>query len=65
MPFGSGPRSCLGQQLVQTEVMYTLVRLLQAFAGLGVQEAAAGVCFREAEAVSFYNAGAVRISVIA
>lgn len=66
MPFGSGPRSCLGQQMVQTEVMYTLVRLLQAFVGgLGAVQDKHGEeeGFREAEAVSFYNSGGVRICV--
>lgn len=69
MPFGSGPRSCLGQQMVQSEVAYVIVRLLQEF-----QEIRAGVDdvqdraeprrpFREAKAVSFYNANGVVISV--
>lgn len=62
MPFGSGPRSCLGQQMVQSEVGYVIVRLLQEF-----QEIRAGVDdvqpFKEAEAVSFYNADGVVISV--
>lgn len=31
MPFGSGPRICLGQQFALTEVMYVLVRMAQEF----------------------------------
>lgn len=63
MPFGSGPRSCLGQHMVQTEVAYVLVRLLQAFAAITADEADAGKPFSEAEAVSFYNREGVRIRV--
>ncbi|PMB69887.1 Cytochrome P450 52A11 [Beauveria bassiana] len=53
MPFGSGPRSCIGQQMAQTEISYVLVRLLQAF---GTLESRDDRPFCEAEAVSFYNA---------
>lgn len=63
MPFGSGPRSCLGQQMVQTEVSYVLVRLLQEFEEITMDEADMGRPFREAKAVSFYNDGGVRIRV--
>ncbi|KAH7118679.1 cytochrome P450 52A1 [Dactylonectria estremocensis] len=31
IPFGGGPRVCIGQQLAQTEAAYTTVRLLQEF----------------------------------
>lgn len=63
MPFGSGPRTCLGQAMVQTEVTYVLVRLLQAFPSLAMDAAEVGVPFREAKAVSFYNEGGVNIRV--
>lgn len=63
MPFGSGPRSCLGQRMVQTEVAYVLVRLLQEFPTMTLDDADVGKPFREAEAVSFYNEGGVRIRV--
>lgn len=63
MPFGSGPRSCLGQQMVQTEVAYVLVRLLQEFPAITVDDADIGHPFREARAVSFYNKEGVRIRV--
>ncbi|KAM3557991.1 hypothetical protein ARSEF4850_004818 [Beauveria asiatica] len=53
MPFGSGPRSCIGQQMAQTEISYVLVRLLQAFEKMESRDERP---FCEAEAVSFYNA---------
>ncbi|KAM3508845.1 hypothetical protein MY11210_006556 [Beauveria gryllotalpidicola] len=53
MPFGTGPRSCIGQQMAQTEISYVLVRLLQAF---GTLESRDDRPFCEAEAVSFYSA---------
>ncbi len=53
MPFGSGPRSCIGQQMAQTEISYVLVRLLQVF---GTLESRDERPFREAQAVSFYSA---------
>ncbi|OAA74176.1 cytochrome P450 [Cordyceps fumosorosea ARSEF 2679] len=52
MPFGSGPRACIGQQMAQTEIAYVLVRLLQAFETLESRDERP---FREAEAVSFYS----------
>lgn len=63
MPFGSGPRSCLGQHMLQKEVKYVLVRLLQEFSVITVDDADAGKPFKEAEAVSFYNREGVRIRV--
>lgn len=63
MPFGSGPRTCLGQQMVQAEVSYVIVRLLQEFAHLEMEEGHKGKPFREAKAVSLYNADGVRIMV--
>lgn len=59
MPFGSGPRTCMGQQLVQAEVGLVLVRLLQAFSELKCEDP---VPFREAKAVSFYNCNGTLIS---
>ncbi|ROV95213.1 hypothetical protein VMCG_08543 [Cytospora schulzeri] len=61
MPFGSGPRTCLGQQMVQAEVSYVVVRLLQEFAHLDVEGGHENKPFREARAVSLYNADGVRI----
>lgn len=64
MPFGSGPRECLGQQMAQAEVKYVIVRLLQEFPSLmGTREEAEHKLFREAEAVSFCNADGVWVSV--
>ncbi|KPM38708.1 hypothetical protein AK830_g7851 [Neonectria ditissima] len=34
IPFGGGPRVCIGQQLAQTEAAYTTVRLLQEFSSV-------------------------------
>ena len=53
MPFGSGPRICMGQQMAQTEISYTIVRLLQEFVTI---ESKDDRPFKEARAVSFYNA---------
>ncbi|KAK7741818.1 hypothetical protein SLS53_004882 [Cytospora paraplurivora] len=63
MPFGSGPRTCLGQQMVQIEVAYVVVRMLQELAHLDMECGGEMKPFREARAVSLYNADGVRISV--
>lgn len=63
MPFGSGPRACLGQQMVQNETMCVVVRLLQEFPIITMDAAEHGKAFKEAKAVSFYNDGGVRICV--
>lgn len=64
MPFGSGPRLCLGQQTAQTEVSYVVVRLLQEFPYLmGTREETEHTAFREAKAVSFCSADGVWVSV--
>lgn len=71
VPFGSGPRSCLGQQMVQSEVAYVIVRLLQEFQEIRVgiddvqseHEIRPRQPFNEAKAVSFYNSDGVKISV--
>ncbi|KAF2726911.1 cytochrome P450 alkane hydroxylase [Polyplosphaeria fusca] len=34
LPFGGGPRICIGQQFAQTEVLYTLFRFAQTFASM-------------------------------
>lgn len=63
MPFGSGPRTCLGQQMIQAEVSYVTVRLLQECTHFGMEGGSEGTPFREARAVSLYNADGVRISM--
>lgn len=63
MPFGSGPRTCLGQQMVQNEVSYVVVRLLQEFTHLILEGGRENKPFKEARAVSLYNADGVRIFV--
>lgn len=60
MPFGSGPRSCIGQQMAQTEIAYVLVRLLQTFDSVESRDERP---FREAEAVSFYSAHGTMVTM--
>lgn len=60
MPFGSGPRSCIGQEMAQREIAYVLLRLLQAF---GEMESRDKRPFREAEAVSFYSAHGTMVAM--
>jgi len=60
MPFGSGPRTCMGQQMVQAEVSYIIVRLLQTFEEIKNEDQRS---FKEAKAVSFYNAHGTLVSV--
>ncbi|KAF8247998.1 cytochrome P450 [Wilcoxina mikolae CBS 423.85] len=38
LPFGGGPRSCLGQQLALNTAMYTIVRIVQRYAGFEKKE---------------------------
>lgn len=67
MPFGSGPRSCLGQKMVQSEVSYVVVRLLQEFHEITMDRPDTHLgsrgLFKEAKAVSFYSANGVYVSV--
>lgn len=64
MPFGAGPRACLGRKMAQAEVSYVIVRLLQEFPSLmPAREEAEHKPFREAKAVSFRNADGVWVSV--
>ncbi|KAA6409157.1 MAG: hypothetical protein FRX48_06710 [Lasallia pustulata] len=53
MPFGSGPRNCLGQQFAMLQVTYIAARLLTAFEHFELREWA--VLFQEAAAVTHYN----------
>ena len=60
MPFGSGPRACMGQQMVQVEIAYMLVRLLQEFSVIENEDPQP---FREARGVSFYNSRGALVSM--
>ena len=61
MPFGSGPRTCMGQNLVQVEAALVVVRMLQTFSEL--RDEGGGRSFCEAKAVSFYNGNGTMISI--
>ncbi|KAI3398927.1 hypothetical protein diail_8250 [Diaporthe ilicicola] len=63
MPFGHGPRACLGQKMALDEVSYVIVRLLQEFPCLVTKAGVEHSPFKEAEAVSFYNADGVWVSL--
>lgn len=60
MPFGSGPRACMGREMAQMEVSYILVRILQEFATLKCEDSRP---FEEAKAVSFYNEHGTLVSI--
>ncbi|KAK3180015.1 hypothetical protein K4F52_008593 [Lecanicillium sp. MT-2017a] len=60
LPFGSGPRACMGREMALMEVSYILVRLLQEFPILKGEDTRE---FKEAKAVSFYNANGVLMSL--
>lgn len=60
MPFGSGPRICMGQQMAQAQLAYVIVRLLQNFSAI---ESSDSRPFREAAAVSFYNGNGTLVSL--
>ncbi|MCJ1392464.1 hypothetical protein MMC18_005331 [Xylographa bjoerkii] len=53
MPFGSGPRNCLGQQFATLQTSYIAARLLAAFKQFEHRDG--GVPFQEAAAVTYYN----------
>jgi len=52
MPFGSGPRNCLGQQFAMLQTSYIAARLLAAFEHFQLRDENV---FQEAAAVTHYN----------
>lgn len=52
MPFGSGPRNCLGQRFAMLQISYAVVRLLRAVDGVELMDQRP---FLEAKAVTFFN----------
>ncbi|KAF2734438.1 cytochrome P450 [Polyplosphaeria fusca] len=40
VPFNGGPRTCIGQNMAQTEMSYTIVRMLQNFDGIRSEDSA-------------------------
>jgi cytochrome P450 len=52
MPFGSGPRACLGQQMALTTLSYVIVSILITFSEIACKDKRD---FKEAQAVSFRN----------
>ncbi|PSR83571.1 cytochrome protein [Coniella lustricola] len=60
IPFGGGPRICIGQQLAITEAAYTTVRLLQEFSHL---EPRSDGPFQEAFAMALHSGDGCKLSL--
>jgi len=62
LPFGGGPRNCIGQQFARIEVAYTVVRLLQCFTEV---ESRDGREWRERVGASCCNDNGVKVGMVA
>ncbi|KAK7419772.1 hypothetical protein QQX98_003144 [Neonectria punicea] len=60
IPFGGGPRVCIGQQLAQTEAAYTTVRLLQEFGSIDPRSEGP---FQEGFAMALSSGDGCRVSL--
>ncbi|CAF9934749.1 MAG: hypothetical protein HETSPECPRED_009343 [Heterodermia speciosa] len=62
LPFGGGPRNCIGQQFALTEASYTVVRLLQEFSGIESRDAQP---WTESVGVTCTSANGAKIAMVA
>ncbi|KAL8693456.1 MAG: hypothetical protein Q9218_001727 [Villophora microphyllina] len=61
LPFGGGPRNCIGQQFALTEASYTAVRLLQTFPGIESRDSEP---WAESIGATCSNANGVKVAML-
>ncbi|KAL8662427.1 MAG: hypothetical protein Q9202_004748 [Teloschistes flavicans] len=62
LPFGGGPRNCIGQQFALTEASYTAVRLLQTFKAIEMRDPRP---WMESIGATCSNANGVKVAMVA